>query len=695
MKLSQSPLLLALITGLGLIGGGLLPGPAYAQEGIEGVENQSIQNSEGRMEEARLKQGSDKRSRYDVGANRIPPEIPMKDFFRNPKRSSYKLSPDGQRLAYMKSYKDRMNVYVRALGAPDSEAVRVTTVTERDISAYFWKGNDRIIYLRDKGGNENFHLYAVQLTKALKPGQTRELTPYEGVRVGVADDLEEHPTDMLVTMNKRNPRLFDLYRLNTQTGDTTRLITNNANYQRYITDHEGRVRMVVKTDGVNQTLLHRSDASEAFQPVLRTNFRQTVAPLFFTADNQQFYALSNLERDKQALVRFDPITGQETEVLLRNDTYDMGGAVWSDRQDTIVAAYWTADKRRYQIFTDKRQRIMARLKAELGDREVVISNKDDAEDDFIVRTYSDLTRGAYYHYDYQTDELRKLGAVAPWLAPGQMAPMKPISYKARDGLTIHGYLTLPRGRPPRDLPVVVKVHGGPWARVSWGFDPETQFLANRGYAVLQVNFRGSTGYGRDFWTAGFGEWGKKMQNDITDGVQWLIRKGIADPEHVGIYGGSYGGYATLAGVTFTPDLYACGVDYVGVSNLFTFMETIPPYWKPMLDMMHEMVGDPKADSAQFRATSPVFHADKIQCPLFIAQGANDPRVNKAEADQIVEALKANNVPHRYMVKEDEGHGFRKQENRFDFYAAMEEFLAKHLQPAAPAQSAQQEDGGAR
>ncbi len=264
--------------------------------------------------------------------------------------------------------------------------------------------------------------------------------------------------------------------------------------------------------------------------------------------------------------------------------------------------------------------------------------------------------------------------------------MKPVTYRSRDGLTIHGYLTLPKGLKAKRLPVVINPHGGPWARNAWGYNPEVQFLANRGYAVLQVNFRTSTGYGRRFWEAGFKQWGLAIQNDISDGVQWLIRKGIADPKRVGIYGGSYGGYATLAGLAFTPDLYACGVDYVGISNIFSWLQSIPPYWKPYLEMMYEMVGHPEKDKELLVRTSPVFHADKIKAPLFVAQGANDVRVPKAESDQIVEALRRRAIDVLYMVKENEGHGFMNEENRFEFYRAMEKFLAKHLGGRAEGQT---------
>jgi dipeptidyl aminopeptidase/acylaminoacyl peptidase len=321
-----------------------------------------------------------------------------------------------------------------------------------------------------------------------------------------------------------------------------------------------------------------------------------------------------------------------------------------------------------------------KLQKQLPGYELVVQSATRDETRFVVAALSDLTQGTRYFYDARSNRLEKLGELAPWLPAAQMAPMKPITYTSRDGLSIPGYLTLPVGREAKSLPCIVNPHGGPWARDAWGFNPEVQFLANRGYCVLQMNFRGSTGYGRKFWEASFGQWGLKMQDDVSDGVAWLVAQGIADPKRVAIYGASYGGYATLAGVAFTPDLYAAAINYVGVSNLFTFMKTIPPYWEPWRAQMYEMVGNPDdaKDKARMQATSPVFHVDRIRTPLLVAQGARDPRVNKAESDQIVEALKKRGVAVQYIVKDNEGHGFANEENQLDFYTAMQSFLRQHL-----------------
>jgi dipeptidyl aminopeptidase/acylaminoacyl peptidase len=602
--------------------------------------------------------------------------IPMEDFFKNPEKASYQISPDGKYFSYMAPYERRMNVFIQEIG--QDSAVRLTSETERSIAAYFWANNNRILFLKDTGGDENFQLYGVDTD-----GSNRKaLTAFPGVRTTLIDDLPDIESEVIIGLNKRNPQVFDPYRLNIETGEMTILAENPGNIQGWMTDHDGKLRVAFVLDGVNTSLLYRKTESEPFKTVITTSFKETLQPYFFTFDNEKLYASSNIGRDKEAFVIFDPVEGKEMEMLYENDTYDLSGASYSRKDKKLQGiSYISQDKRQRHFFDESFKAIFDKLGAKLPNVEIGISGSTKDETKYIVVAYSDKLRGVYYAYDVPKDELIKLADISPWLDESQLANMNCVEYKSRDGLRIEAYLTLPKGymvETAKKLPVVVNPHGGPWARDTWGFNSEVQFLANRGYAVFQMNFRGSTGFGKKFWEASFKEWGKTMQNDITDGVNWLIEKGIADPARIAIYGGSYGGYATLAGLTFTPDLYACGIDYVGVSNLFTFMKTIPPYWKPMLDMMYEMVGNPQSDSLMLASASPVFHVDRIKAPLFIAQGANDPRVNKDESDQMVAALKKRGIEVEYMVKDNEGHGFHNEENQFDFYRAMEKFLGEHL-----------------
>ena len=607
----------------------------------------------------------------------IPPKIPLRDFFRNPASRGYDLSPDGETLSFLQPWESRMNIFIRPTAGGDAK--RVTSERDRDIRNYAWKGNKFLVYAMDDKGDENFHLKRVDL----KSGEVKDLTPFPKVRSDIIDDLQDvSETDMLITLNKRNPEIFDAYRINVETGEMKMVAENPGKVSNWITDHAGVIRAATETDGVNASLLTRPDEKTPFKKVLTTDFREQLNPQFYTFDNKNLYAVSNIGRDKAAVVTIDPTNGKELEQIYQNPEVDVDALAYSKKRKVITFATFTTWKPERKFFDPQTEAMYKTLAEKLPGSEVEVVANDKAEDKFIVMASNDRTPGTRNLFDAKTGSLTKLVEVAPWLPENKLASMKPIEYKSRDGLTIHGYLTLPLGRDPKNLPVVINPHGGPWARDTWGFNPEVQFLANRGYAVLQMNFRGSTGYGRKFWEASFKQWGQSMQNDITDGVQWLIKQGIADPKRIAIYGGSYGGYATLAGVTFTPDLYAAAVDYVGVANMFTFMKTVPPYWKPFLDMFHEMVGDPEKDKAMMEAVSPVMHAEKIKTPLFIAQGAHDPRVNKAESDQMVAALRKRGVDVEYMVKDNEGHGFHNEENRFDFYGAMEKFLAKYLKPAA-------------
>ncbi|MCH2046260.1 MAG: S9 family peptidase [Saprospiraceae bacterium] len=606
-------------------------------------------------------------------------KIPVKDFFKNPERVAYKLSPNGEYIAYLAPYQSRLNIFVKAIN--ENEATRVTSTTDRDLSGFFWANNERLMYIRDFGGDENFHLFSVK-----KDGsEEKDLTPFEGVRVMIIDDLAEDEDHMLVGMNKRHPQLFDPYRINIHSGELTQIAENRGDITEWITDHKGKLRIAVATNGVNTTLLYRASEQDTFEAVATHDFKISVYPMYFDFDNSEtVYALSNKGRDKLAIIKMNIRTGEELELIYEHPEVDVTYMSYSKKRKVPTTISYTTWKRKYKFVDPQIQAHYKDLETQLGtDHEISITSTTKEEDKFIIRTYNDRSLGAYYYYDTQNKELKELAKVGSWLKKEELATMKPIQYKSRDGLTICGYLSLPVGVKAKNLPVVINPHGGPWARDSWGFNPEVQFLCNRGYAVLQMNFRGSTGYGREFWQASFKEWGLKMQDDVTDGVNWLIKEGIADPDRIAIYGGSYGGYSTLAGITFTPDLYACAVDYVGVSNLFTFMETIPPYWEPYRKMLYEMVGNPEdsVDNARLKATSPVFHVDKIKAPLLIAQGAKDPRVKQAESDQMVEALRNRNINVDYILKENEGHGFHNEENRFEFYERMEAFLDMHLQLA--------------
>lgn len=606
-------------------------------------------------------------------------QIPLEDFFRNSERTGYQLSPDGSYISYMAPYKDRLNVFVRRVDETDEHAIRITNETERSVAGYMWADNQRLLYMKDTAGDENYQLYGVHRDGS----DDRAYTAFDGVRTSLIDDLEEQQGVVMIGMNKRNPEVFDPYRLNIETGELTLLAENPGNIQGWMTDHDGRLRVATAiVDGVNTQILYRDTEDEPFKPVLTTNFRDVVSFMEFTPDNKEVYAATNLHRDKTILVRMNPATCEELEVLYENERYDIASISYSRKRKKLLSIYCTGHKEPVRHYFDaEEEQLRQRIKAHFPNQRYGIADTDKAEANYLIYVGGDRTRGSYWHYNALTDEAKKIADLAPWIKSDEMNAMHPVCYTTRDGLQIEAYLTLPNGLTPdtaKQLPVVVNPHGGPWARDCWGYSSEVQFLSNRGYAVFQMNFRGSTGYGRHFLEASYKQWGLKMQDDITDGVKWLIEQGIANPNRIAIYGGSYGGYATLAGLTFTPDLYACGIDYVGVSNLFTFMQTIPPYWRPMLEMMYEQVGHPEHDADQLAATSPALHADKIKVPLFVAQGANDPRVNKAESDQMVEALRQRGVVVEYMVKDNEGHGFHNQENRFDFYRAMERFLKAHL-----------------
>ena len=629
--------------------------------------------------------------------------IPLEDFFRKPDRVQVRLSPGGRYLGWLEPVevdgKRRLNVFVvdlpeagaegeLALGTPR----QLTATATRDVAGFLFADEEHVVFAQDTGGDENHHLFCVRADGSDGLEGARDLTPFEDVKCSIVDDLEDRPGELLFQMNRDNKEVFDVYHLQLATGELRVVAQNPGNIQGWLTDHQGRLRVATTTDGVNTSLLYRATEEDEWRTLATYDFKENAAPLGFTYDDAALWVSSNVGRDKRAVYTFDVETGEAGELIFEHPDVDVSGLLRSRRRQMTVGVAYTTDRTHREFWDERRRALQEFVDGELAGRENNLTSFDRDEERYVVHSGGDRGPGAYWLLDAPYDEAREgatdgfclthLFDLAPWLDEARTVPMHHVTYDARDGLAIPAYLTLPAGRAPGDggapLPLVLNPHGGPWVRDGWCFNPEVQFLASRGYAVLQPNYRGSAGYGLAYWKASFGQWGLAMQDDLTDGVRWAIDAGIADPERVAIYGGSYGGYATLSGITKTPELYKCAVDYVGVSSIFTWLEAFPPYWKPMLEMVHEMVGHPERDEERLRATSPLYHVDEIRCPLLVAQGANDPRVKLEESDQLVAALRERGVEVEYLVKDDEGHGFANEENRFEFYRAMERFFAEHL-----------------
>ncbi|WP_276345712.1 S9 family peptidase [Daejeonella sp. JGW-45] len=599
-------------------------------------------------------------------------KIPVENFFKAAFKTSFHVSPDGNYISYLKPDNNRIHIYVETWDGKNT--TQLTCDSNRSIAYHLWINNHEILYLKNGTAEADPGLFAVRSDGSNK----RELLSFAKTRIRLITSQPVKDNNVLVALNQRDSTVFDAYRLNIQTGKLSLLVKNPGNITQWYSDTEGKLRMAIASDGVNETLLYRNSEKEAFKPVLTNNFKASISPVGFSKDNRCIYALSNKNRDKMALVELDCVTGKEHRIIYSNPEVDVSEAVFSANKDKMIyAGYETWKKERYYL-DDSVKAMYSRLEALLPNTQIKVSSSDASESKFIIQTYTDKDPGSFYLYTEKGNKLVKLSDVNPSIDANNMAAMKPISYKTRDGLTIDGYLTLPVGKKGTNLPLVVMPHGGPDSRNSWGYNSEVQFLANRGYAVFQVNFRGSKGYGKEFWIAGFKEWGGKMQNDITDGVRWLISEKIADSTRIGIYGSSFGGYSALHGLCFQPDLYKCGASYSGLTNLFTYLKDIPPYYRPYLQMFYETVGNPEADADYFRAVSPVFHTDKIRSPVLIAQGSRDPRVNMNETNQFVKELKKREVPVTYILKEGEGHFFKKPENKLEFYRELEKFLEKNL-----------------
>ncbi|HLX48725.1 MAG TPA: S9 family peptidase [Streptosporangiaceae bacterium] len=604
--------------------------------------------------------------------------IPLKVLFGNPERIAPSISPDGTRLGWIAPHEGVLNVWVAPISdeGVDWQAARVVTNdTDRGIRGFVWAHDDRhLVYQQDTGGDENWRLYSMDLVTDTH----RDLTPFDNVQAKLLATEAKYPNEALIELNLDNPELHDVYRLNLTTGELVKEV-ENPGFAGWVADADLVVRAAAKPhpDG-SMDVLVRGGANEDWATLLTIPAQDvmTSGPIAFSADGGSLLALSSVGANTGRLIRIDLATGA-TQVLAEDPEADVTGVrLHPDTREPQFATL-LKDRSEYIALDPSLEPDLAAIRA-LHPGDPSFGDGDDADLIWLVSFSNDTGPVTYFAYDRRTRSGRFLFEARPELSRYELAPMEPFSFTSRDGLTLHGYATFPPGADRSRLPMVLNVHGGPWVRDVWGYTPEAQWMANRGYLCLQVNYRGSSGYGKAFINAGDKEWGAKMQDDLTDAVGFAIEQGWADPKRVAIYGGSYGGYATLAGAAFTPDLYCCGVDIVGPSNLKTLIESIPPYWAPMIAIFHERVGNPATDEAFLWSRSPLSKASSIRIPMLIAQGANDPRVKQAESEQIVAAMREAGVDYEYMLFPDEGHGFVKPENRLRFYAAADRFLAKHL-----------------
>jgi dipeptidyl aminopeptidase/acylaminoacyl peptidase len=626
--------------------------------------------------------------RDGTGSGKVPPLIDRALFFGDPVMAGGQISPDGAHISFIKPHQGVRNIWVKGIDQGFEQA-RPMTADKRPVSIYFWSHDSRyLLYAQDKGGNENHHVYAVDPAAAPDAATgvppARDLTPVEGVRAIIYAVPRDAPGTILVGLNDRDPALHDVYRVDIATGQRTLLRKNTDNVLFWVFDQAGNLRLAVRQTGGGGQEILRVDG-EALVPIYTTTVQEQAFPLQIHPDGRRAYLQTSKGEDVDLvqLALLDLTTGR-TEVLESDPEgeVDLETAIFDPASDELLATVYVGDRQRVYPKTDAMRRDLELLRAKLPDGDFTLDSTTLDMSVWLLSVSSDVDPGSKYIYHRARGEVALLYRSRPDLPSQHLAHMEPVRYPARDGLQIPAYLTLPRGVPAEKLPVVIHPHGGPWARDYWGYDAYAQFLANRGYAVLQPNFRSSTGYGKKFFNAGDRTWGTgAMQHDLTDGVKWLVAQGIADPERICIFGGSYGGYATLAGVAFTPELYKCGVPYVAPSSIVTLIESFPAYWRPFLEgTFYARVGDPAnpEDRKDLEARSPLNFVDRIRVPLLVVHGANDPRVKQAESDQIIVALREKGQAVEYVVAPDEGHGFSGPENRQAMAVAMERFLARHL-----------------
>ncbi|MEJ5963799.1 S9 family peptidase [Pedobacter immunditicola] len=600
-------------------------------------------------------------------------EIPVADFFKAQDKSNFALSPDGKSLSYFKLENNRQHIVVESIAT--GKALQITKFKDKNVNYHFWVSNNELVYYTKHPETKNISLFII--TKDGK--QETQLKKDEKSRIRVLKDQLIDDKYLLVSSNRRDSTVSDVYRLNVRDGKMEMAVKNPGNITNWYTDADAKLRLATSSDGVNETLLYRASENEPFKPVITNNFTTTLIPIAFAENKKNIiYAISNVNRDKNALVELDCNTGKEKSVLFSNDTLNVVEAQYSHstkRFAFVVCETWKKEK---FYLDDSVKNFYNRIEKLLPNTESRIMDRDKAENVFLLRTYTDKNPGSYYLYTANNNSILKLSDVNPSIQPEDMNDMKPITYTSRDGLTIHGYLTLPKDKTARHLPLVVISHNGPGNRSNWNYNAEVQFLVNRGYAVFQANYRGSSGYGKAFAAAGFKQWGNKINNDIEDGVRWLVSQEIVDSKKVAIYGAGFGGYIALSSLYANPGTYACAISNSGVINLFSYLKAIPPFLKSNLQMFYDMIGNPVTDVDYMRQASPVFHADKINNPVFISQFARDKWINPGEVVQFVKELKKRNENVTYLEKPYADNAQNIVEDRQKYYLALEQFLEVHL-----------------
>lgn len=600
-------------------------------------------------------------------------KIPVISFFKTPEKIAFHISPNGKYISYLKLYRDKLNIYIQSVA--DGKESRATSFADYPVKDYFWTLNNELVFNKDLIDLNQYQLFALNM----QDRKLKRLLSLAKVKLRLLSRNHDKKDWIDIAMNKRDSAIFDVYKLNTQTGELKPYIKNPGNITEWYPASEGNIRLAKASDGVNETILFRQDDQHPFKPIISNNFRNSVTPVAFTqTGGNHFYALSNLNRDKTALVEIDAATGKEIKLVYDRKTADIGEVNYSANKRRLDIVNWEEAKPERFFMNQEIKLIYENLEKLLPDHEIKIIDRDTSENKLLINTYTDRSPGSVYLYEADTKKLTKLTDFNPDIKAEEMCAMKPVSYKASDGLLINGYLTLPQTENQANLPVVMMPHGGPWGRNSWGYNAEVQFLANRGYAVFQVNYRGSVGYGKAFKSAGFKEVGGKMQQDITDGVKWLIANKTANPKQIAIFGGGFGGFSALHGVSFNPKLYQCAIVQYSLINFFTYIKDVPPFFKPYLSMTYEMVGNPEKDADMLRAISPVFHTDKIKVPLLIFQGAKDPRANISELNQFVRDLRSRDITVKYVLKENERAIFKNEQNRLEMYGEIESFLETNL-----------------